>query len=184
MILLIACGNSLRRDDGAGLVLAELLEKSWRLGNWRVQRISVHQLTPELAELIAAERVAAVVFFDSLATTEMQGLHGVEVNRLACKSVSPSVAHYCNPEIVMLYAHWLYGKKVPCWKVAVAGRDFAPGEGLSEMAQKAIAEALNTAGPSPHAWLTRMAAKTLTGHSTTSRFDDFNTGAAKILYKL
>jgi hydrogenase maturation protease len=167
MILLIACGNSLRRDDGAGLVLAELLEKSWRLGNWKLQRISVYQLTPELAELIAAERVAAVVFFDSRVTTEKQGEHGVEVHRLACESSSPSLAHYCNPETTMLYARWLKGKKVPCWKVAVPGKDFSHGEGLSEMAQQAIAEAMDVADLPPHLWLSRMAAKTLQGHSTT-----------------
>ncbi len=166
MILLIACGNSLRRDDGAGLLLAELLERIWRLGNCRVQRISVHQLTPELAELIAAERVAAVVFFDSRVTTEKQGKHGVEVRRLTLRSSSPSLGHYCNPETMMLYARWLHGKKIPCWKVAVPGRDFAHGEGLSTMAQEAIAEAMDVADLSPHAWLSRMTAKTFQGHST------------------
>jgi len=144
MILLIACGNSLRRDDGAGLVLAELLEKSWRLSNCRVQRISVHQLTPELAELIAAERAAAVVFFDSRVTTEKQGKHGVEVRRLALRSSSPSLGHHCNPETMMLYARWLYGKSMPCWIVSVPGSDFGHGEGLSEVAHKAIAEALDS----------------------------------------
>jgi len=160
MILLIAWGNSLRRDDGAGLLLAELLEKSWLLGNWRVQRISVHQLTPELAEVIAAERVAAVVFFDSRVTTEEQGKHGVEVHRLALSDSSPSLAHHCNPETMMLYALWLYGKSIPCWIVSVPAGDFAHGEGLSTMAQEAIAEALDVVGLSPHAWLSKMAAKT------------------------
>lgn len=160
MFLLIACGNSLRRDDGAGLVLAELLEKSWCLGNCRVQRISVHQLTPELAEFIAAERVATVVFFDSRVTTEKQGKHGVEVHRLALSDSSPSLAHDCNPETMMLYARWLYGKSTPCWIVSVPARDFAHGEGLSTMAQEAIAEAMDAVDLSPHAWLSRMAAKT------------------------
>jgi len=167
MILLIAWGNSLRRDDGAGLLLAELLEKSWLLGNWRVQRISVHQLTPELAEVIAAERVAAVVFFDSRVTTEEQGKHGVEVHRLALRNYSPSLDHHCNPETVMLYARWLHGKKIPCWKVAVPGRDFAHGEGLSTMAQEAIGEAMDVADLSPHGWLSRMAAKGVQGHTIT-----------------
>ena len=155
MILLIACGNSLRRDDGAGLVLAELLERNWRSGNCRVQRISVHQLTPELAELIASERVTAVVFFDSRVITARQDNHGVEVHRLVLRGSSPRLGHYCNPETMMSYARWLYGKKVTSWKVAVPGRDFAHGEGLSTMAQEAIAEALDLLGLSPHGWLTR-----------------------------
>jgi hydrogenase maturation protease len=167
MILLIAYGNSLRRDDGAGLLLAELLEKSWRLGNWGVQRISVCQLTPELAEFIAAERVAAVVFFDSRGTTGKQGKHGVEVHRLALRSSSPSLGHHCNPETMMLYARWLHGKRVPCWQVTVPGRDFAHGEGLSTMAQEAIAEAMDAAALSPYGWLSRMAAKRVQGHTIT-----------------
>ena len=174
MILLIAYGNSLRRDDGAGLLLAELLEKSWRLGNWRVQRISVHQLTPELVDFIAAERVAAVVFFDSRVTTGKQGKQGVEVHRLVLRSSLPSLGHHCHPETMMLYARWLHGKKVPGWKVAVPGSDFAHGEGLSTMAQEAIAEAMDAADLSPHGWLSRMAAKTFQGHSTAPHTRLFN----------
>ena len=161
MILLMACGNRLRRDDGAGLALAELLEKSWLSGTWRVQRISVQQLTPELAELIARERVTTVVFFDSRVSTDKRGKHKVEVHRLALRSCSPSLGHYCNPETLMHYARWLHGKKVPCWQVAVPGRDFAYGEGLSTLAQEAIAEAMDDPDLSPHVWLSRMAAKTL-----------------------
>jgi hydrogenase maturation protease len=184
MILLIGCGNSLRRDDGAGLVLAELLERSWQLANSRVQRISVHQLTPELAERIAAESVSLVVFFDSRLTTEMQGKCVVEVQPLALTSSSPSLAHHCNPETAMLYARLLNGTKVPSWKIAIGGRDFAHGEGLSPMAQEAIAETLDVVGLSPHAWLTRMEAKTLHRHAPTPMFYDCNTKAANILYKL
>ena len=166
MILLIACGNSLRRDDGAGLLLAELLEKSWRLGNWRVQRLTVHQLTPELAEFTAAKRVRAVVFFDSRVRHEKEGSQEVEVHPLVLRSSSLSLGHYCNPETIMLYALWLHGKKVPTWKVAVPGRDFAHGEGLSTMAQEAIAKAMDMAALSPHEWLSRMEANTFQGHST------------------
>jgi hypothetical protein len=84
----------------------------------------------------------------------------------------------------MLYARWLYGKKVPSWKVAIGGRDFAHGEGLSPMAQEAIAEALDVVGLSPHAWLARMEAKTVNRHAPTPMFDDCNIRTANILYKL
>ena len=144
MILLIACGNSLRRDDGAGLVLAELLEEIWRSGNCKVQRITVHQLTPELVEVIASERVTTVVFFDSRVITARQGNHGVEVHRLVLRGSSPRLGHCCNPETMMSYARWLYGKSTPCWIVSVPGADFGHGQGLSEVARKAIAEALDS----------------------------------------
>ncbi|MCB0173868.1 MAG: hypothetical protein KDJ97_25330, partial [Anaerolineae bacterium] len=65
MLLIIACGNSLRSDDGAGLIFAERLEYACRALDVMVERISVHQLLPELAADIAAEAVQAVVFIDT-----------------------------------------------------------------------------------------------------------------------
>ncbi len=46
-LLLIACGNSLRRDDGAGLLLAEIIEREWQSKGIEVQRITVQQLLPD-----------------------------------------------------------------------------------------------------------------------------------------
>ena len=65
MILLIAYGNPLRRDDGAGHVLADRLEKTWRGQGLAVQRLDVLQLTPELATEIADPAVDLVVFADA-----------------------------------------------------------------------------------------------------------------------
>ena len=39
MILIIAYGNSLRGDDGAGLVLAERLEEAWQGRQVEVERV-------------------------------------------------------------------------------------------------------------------------------------------------
>ena len=54
-LLIIGIGNSLRRDDGAGLVLARGLAETWQTAGHRVQLIETHQLVPELAEPIAGD---------------------------------------------------------------------------------------------------------------------------------
>jgi hydrogenase maturation protease len=60
--LILACGNSLRGDDGVGLWLAE-----WAAGRFRdeslVRVLARQQWTPELAEEIAGAE--AVIFIDS-----------------------------------------------------------------------------------------------------------------------
>jgi Ni,Fe-hydrogenase maturation factor len=73
VILIIAYGNSLRRDDGAGLILGEKLEDALRKRGLSVSHIAVHQLTPDLALSVAAENVAAVVFVDTRVSDAGEG---------------------------------------------------------------------------------------------------------------
>ena len=61
MILLIAYGNPLRQDDGAGLRLAEQMAGRWQAMGASLRHVVVQQLAPELAVEIAAPEVAAVV---------------------------------------------------------------------------------------------------------------------------
>lgn len=59
--LVLACGNTLRSDDGIGPWLAQWAEDKFR-GNPEVRVIARQQWTPDLAEEIAA--AAAVLFID------------------------------------------------------------------------------------------------------------------------
>jgi len=59
--LILACGNTLRSDDGVGPWLAEWAEQRFR-NEPRVRVIARQQWTPELAEEIAA--AGAVLFLD------------------------------------------------------------------------------------------------------------------------
>jgi hydrogenase maturation protease len=59
--LILACGNTLRTDDGVGLWLAEWAEKRFA-GQSGVRIIADHQWTPELAEYVA--RAQSVLFID------------------------------------------------------------------------------------------------------------------------
>src|SRR5205823_6644594 len=57
----LACGNTLREDDGVGPFLAEWAEERWR-GDSRVRVLCDHQWTPEMAEEVA--QAESVVFVD------------------------------------------------------------------------------------------------------------------------
>jgi hydrogenase maturation protease len=59
--LILACGNTLRGDDGVGLWLAEWAEKRFR-EQAAVRVIADHQWTPELAEDVAHSE--SVLFID------------------------------------------------------------------------------------------------------------------------
>jgi hydrogenase maturation protease len=139
MILIIAYGNSLRRDDGAGLKLAELLEREWRGRGLDVRCESVHQLTPELAELVADDRVSAVVFTDArVAEPGVEDLE-IQVRRLSLPTdSSPGMGHHFDPAVVMAYAFYLYSRTPPAWLVTVPGVDFDHGEGLSEAVRNVL----------------------------------------------
>lgn len=59
--LILACGNTLRGDDGVGLWLAEWAERRFS-GQLGVRILADHQWTPELADDVA--RTESVLFID------------------------------------------------------------------------------------------------------------------------
>ncbi|MEN6437810.1 MAG: hydrogenase [Syntrophobacter sp.] len=133
MILLIAYGNSLRRDDGAGFVLAGLLERLLLGAGSDVQRIDCHQLTPELSIDVAAEDVSAVVFLDTRVAGPSDDfrLHIEKVT--PPETASSAVGHHMDAAVILAYAGALTGKPLPAaWLVTIPGIDFNHGEGFSE----------------------------------------------------
>ena len=149
MILLIAYGNALRRDDGAGLLLAEELERQWQSRGVVMRRITAHQLTPELAvDIVGAE--ATAVFFCDARLAEMEDEAGVTIESLTVGSAtSPALGHQLGPTTVLAYANLLRtGQSLPpAWLVTAPGVDFDHGEGLSTYAQAAVARALADDSP-------------------------------------
>lgn len=57
--LLLACGNSLREDDGVGLLIAEAMEHFFPAS--RLHIVAAQQLTPEMAAELAATDLAIFV---------------------------------------------------------------------------------------------------------------------------
>jgi len=112
--LLIACGNPLRRDDGAGHAVAQRIA---RAPDREVR--SVQQLMPELAADIA--RFDRVVFIDADAasTRVMIERSGAAA---ACSPVTHAGAH---AEIVAL-SRALFGFTGEALLCRVPARDFSP----------------------------------------------------------
>jgi hydrogenase maturation protease len=138
VILIIGYGNSLRRDDGAGLILAQDLESALLERGLDVERIAVHQLTPDLALPVAADGVAAVVFVDTRVAGAEDGQMDLRIQPLGAEECSQSLGHHVGPTVVLTYARLLYHKSPPAWLLTAPGVDFDHGEGLGEAARRAL----------------------------------------------
>ncbi len=133
--LVIAWGNPLRGDDGAGPAVARTVAAR---GGATVR--ICHQLTPELAADVAA--AGRVVFVDARAgPTGRAGAsaRGVRVRRLRKQHMPPvAVTHALAPEALLALARALYGAAPPAFLVTVPGARFALGAGLSPSVRRLI----------------------------------------------
>jgi hydrogenase maturation protease len=136
-LLIIGYGNGLRRDDGAGLVLAERLAQHWQAQGLAVQCQLVQQLTPELAGEIAVSRADVLLFVD--ATVTCQG-GCIQLRRLAEAKPSPALGHHLDPALLMSYAQ-LFADRLPhAWVISIGGDDFTLGEGFSPAVDRLLAQ--------------------------------------------
>jgi hydrogenase maturation protease len=138
MIVLIGYGNPLRRDDGAGPALARLVEE--RCGRGELRVLTPHQLVPELAESLAENDVAAVLFLDAC-VSESERDKKVTVRPVGGAAPSPAFGHHFSPADLLVYTELLRGSPLPAWQVSIPGVDFGFGEGLSNQAEKNLAAA-------------------------------------------
>ena len=138
MILIIGYGNSLRQDDGAGLILADTLTQACQARNLPAKCITTHQLTPELAPTIATPETSAVVFVDTRVALPSENAPGVQIRTLIADTSSPSLGHHLTPETLLLYAQLLYSRQPAAWLVTVPGINFDHGEELSELTKNAL----------------------------------------------
>lgn len=141
-LLFIAYGNTLRRDDGAGLALAEKLRPLLCEQGWQVDLIAIQQLTPELALEIADPSLQAVCFFDTAA--EAHAL-AIQMQRVDAQQSAPVLGHHLIPSALLLYAKRLYGVCPPAWLVTVPGYDFELGEGFSAKTASHLADVTTVA---------------------------------------
>jgi len=123
-ILIIACGNPLRCDDGLGWCAAEELFKLSLPAD--VEIIARHQLTPELA--VEGSQAETVLFIDAA----YSGVPG-ELASLLLKAQPPSYAssHECSPAAILGIAHELYGRAPQAFSITLCGECFDHGEALS-----------------------------------------------------
>jgi hydrogenase maturation protease len=130
--LIIGYGNPLRGDDGIGQAVAQALANEAAIDYAHV--IVCHQLTPELAECIAA--VALVVFVDA-AVNIPPGI--VDVREIqGASALSPGLVHTADPAALLDLARKLYGRSPQAFLVTVGVSSLELSEGLSEAAAAAL----------------------------------------------
>jgi hydrogenase maturation protease len=132
--LVIGYGNPLRGDDAVGPYVAEAVD-SWRRPD--VQARAVHQLTPELVELLAG--AGQVVFVDACIDAETDA---VSVQRLESAYSGGSLGHVCDPRWLLALCRALHGRCPDAWLVTVPGVSLEFGVELSEAGRRGIGRAL------------------------------------------
>jgi hydrogenase maturation protease len=133
-VLVIGYGNELRGDDGLGPELARAVAALGRPG---VRAVTVHQLTPELAETLAG--VCMVVFVDAAVPSAAES---IQVRRVEPGVSAGGLSHSGDPRGLVVLARDLYGHAPEAWWVTVAGKDFRLGQGLSDEARALVRETL------------------------------------------
>ncbi len=133
MYVVVGYGNVLRRDDGAGLILAQHIADFLKLKGMDVLHISVQQLAPELIyDCVGAD---GVIFVD---TCVIKADPVVCVDPIFTQHLSVAVGHQMAPEMLLLLLEKLLDISLPAWMVRVPGWDFGFGEGISSQTQQAL----------------------------------------------
>jgi hydrogenase maturation protease len=131
--LVIGYGNELRGDDAVGPQVARCVSE-WNQPE--VTGLAVHQLTPELATLLAdAETVIFVDASVDPAQSEMS------VERLESGSWT-TAGHTSDPPGLLALTETLYDRRPEAWLITVPASDLSFGERLSPMARAGVAAAL------------------------------------------
>lgn len=135
-VLVLACGNALRGDDGVALHIASCVNGACGADT------HVHadqQWTPELAQPISEAEI--VVFLDASAS--------MAPGEIACRELDPSsrsessFTHQVSPEALLTLARELYGSHpAHAYLLTVGGASFQLQEGLSEPVSHAIPQAI------------------------------------------
>ena len=132
-LLIIGYGNPLRGDDGVGWQIADPLA---RLAGDSATVLTVHQLTPELAEPISGADL--VVFIDAC----YEGRPGT----WTCETIRPDpnpsheFTHYLTPANLLTYTRAVFGDHPKALLISVAGRSFDYSQGLSPAVAAVVPE--------------------------------------------
>ncbi len=138
--LVIGYGNDLRGDDGAGVRVAERLAGP----SSPVRVIVTHQLTPDLADDVAA--ASQVIFVDAYAA-RAEG-DALRIERIDGEAVdrASAMAHRVNPAGLVGLAGQLFGAKPEAWVVGIPAYCFDLGDALSSGTEHRVEEAIALIG--------------------------------------
>lgn len=142
-IPILACGNTLRGDDGVAWRIGDALARQ----NWydRVEVVYTAQLLPEHAELLRDTQLA--IFLDCSATTDPGMVSTIHLG--AARELPPIFTHHLDPASMLALTGRLYGT-IPRESLAitVGGQAFDLGETLSDAVKAAIPFAVAVIGAS------------------------------------
>jgi hydrogenase maturation protease len=130
-VLIIAYGNPMRSDDGVAWRAAAALQGKFSAAE--VEIVSIHQLTPELAETI--HRCEAVIFVDAVRDGPPGEIRSAQIN---LPETQPRFSHQLSPESVVALAQQLFGAKPNAFSVTLTGACFDHGESLSSTVEAAL----------------------------------------------
>lgn len=133
--LLLACGNSLRQDDGVGLKIAEAAEHLFPASRLRI--VAAQQFTPEMAADLAEANL--VIFVDASASDEPGAIRVVSV---AAQSEAPDT-HRLDPPALLAMAQTFCGH-VPAraFALTIGASHFGYGEEISGPLRQAVPRAM------------------------------------------
>jgi hydrogenase maturation protease len=137
--LLLACGNSLRQDDGVGLQIAEAAEQLFPASRLRI--IAAPQFTPEMAAELAATDL--VLFVDASASDEPGAIRV----RPVAPCTESAETHRLDPPALMALALQLCGHApARAFVVTIGAQSFGYGEDLSGRVRQAVPRAVRLLG--------------------------------------
>jgi hydrogenase maturation protease len=126
-LLVIGYGNTLRRDDGVGPKVAEVVAELALPG---VRTLDCPLLTPELAEAVSQAR--AVIFVDAAVDAPRE----VQKRTLAPAGSSQVMAHAASPATVLALARDVFGHAPEAWLITIPVEDLGIGDEFSALAQR------------------------------------------------
>jgi hydrogenase maturation protease len=133
--LLLACGNSLRQDDGVGLRIAAAAEHAFPASRLRI--VAAQQFMPEMAADLAATDL--VIFVDASATDEPGAIRVVPV---APRNEAPDT-HRLDPPALLAMAQTFCGHApARAFALTIGASHFGYGEELSGPLRQAVPRAV------------------------------------------
>ena len=135
--LILACGNTLREDDGIGPFLAQWAEERWR-DDPRVRVLCDHQWTPEMIEDVA--RAESVIFIDC-ATDCDPGLVRMISIEPAANDSRLSTHHLEAPQLLALSKQLYNAMPAISLLLTVGAASLELREGFSDAVQAALPDA-------------------------------------------
>ncbi len=135
--LILACGNTLREDDGIGPFLAQWAEERWR-DDARVRVLCDHQWTPEMVEDVASAE--SVIFVDCATDCEAGLVRTMTVEPAA--DMSKLGTHHLDAAQLLALSEQLYGR-IPrsSLLLTIGAGSLELREGFSEAVKMALPEA-------------------------------------------